>query len=241
MNNPIYFVSDNHFQKRNNSSENSRRLRFYSLLDEIESKKGSLVIGGDFLDFWFDYSGYVPLDYLDIFERLNLLKNSGCSIYYVLGNHDYWDFGFFGRVFAKEVIKDQYNVSVDGHKIRVIHGDGVFRSDYFYRLFRSIIRSRLCTSLFSLLSPSMGYYISSIISQADQHNSYYRENDNLKDRLKEYAKGQWVDCDTILVGHYHQTGIVEYEGKRLIFMGDWLSKYTVTVYEKGEWRQLQWD
>ena len=87
----------------------------------------------------------------------------------------------------------------------------------------------------------MGYYISSIISQADQHNNYYRENDNLKDRLKEYAKGQWVDCDTILVGHYHQTGIVEHEGKRLIFMGDWLSKYTVTVYEKGEWRQLQWD
>ena len=51
MDNPIYFVSDNHFQKRNDKFENERRIKFYSLLEHIKIRGGSLVIAGDFFDF----------------------------------------------------------------------------------------------------------------------------------------------------------------------------------------------
>ena len=241
MDNPIYFVSDNHFQKRTDDFEMDRRKKFFKLIDHIKKTGGSLVIAGDFFDFWFEYRGFVPFEYLDLFEKLKDLKESGHSIHYILGNHDFWDFGFFKKTFALDILVDQYNISVNNHKIRVIHGDGVLKGDYMYRLFRSLIRSRACIFLFKLLSPKMGYYIASLISQADQHGNYYRENDELKVKLKSYAKTKWGECDTLLVGHYHQTGIVKDRDKRLIFLGDWLSKFTVTVYNNGEWEQLQWD
>ena len=78
-------------------AEQFRREKLFSFFDKIESTKGTLIIGGDFFDFWFDYKGYVPFEYLDIFERLKNLKNNGIDIYYVLGNHDYWDFGYLSR------------------------------------------------------------------------------------------------------------------------------------------------
>ena len=241
MDNPIYFVSDNHFQKRNDKFEHERRAKFYSLLDHIKDKNGSLVIAGDFFDFWFEYKGYVPYEYIDIFEKLKDLKDSGSDIYYVLGNHDYWDFGFFNRVFTKCTYKDEYLILDENKKFSVIHGDGVLPEDSGYRLFRRIIRSKLCITLFKILSPSMGYYIASKISNADKPTTYYKDNESLKVKLTDYARTRWGDIDVLLMGHYHQSGIIEENNKKLIFLGDWLTKYLVTVYDNGQWNQIQWN
>ena len=241
MDNPIYFVSDNHFQKRNDSFENERRVKFYSLLEHIKTTRGSLVIAGDFFDFWFDYKGYVPWEYLDIFEKLKELKDSGCEIHYVLGNHDYWDFGFFNRVFASNTFKDEHLILDKNKKILIIHGDGILKEDSGYRLFRKIIRSKPCIFLYKILPPKIGYYIASKITHADKPASYYKDNKSLKVKLTKYAETRWDEFDVILMGHYHQTGIIENNEKKLIFLGDWLSKYLVTVYHNGKWNQLKWN
>jgi len=240
MKTPIFFVSDNHFQKRSDHSEQKRRKKFYSLLDHIKEVKGTLVIGGDFFDFWFNYNGYVPPEYLDIFENLKKLKNNGVDIYYVLGNHDYWDFGFLDRTFSKKSFKDKFQFTADDQEFLVIHGDGVLKEDSGYRLFRRIIRSRLCIFLFNLLPPSVGYYIAKKISHADKPKEYYKDNKIIKEKLLFYARERWKEADILLVGHYHQEGIIEQDNKKLIFLGDWLNKYLVTKYDKGVWEQIKW-
>ena len=53
---PIYFVSDNHFSMEKSDGEQNRREKLFSLFDKIESSKGTLIIGGDFFDFWFDFA-----------------------------------------------------------------------------------------------------------------------------------------------------------------------------------------
>ena len=113
-----------------------------------------ILTGLYFFDFWFDYKGYVPSEYVDLFERLKNLSRAGVQIHYVLGNHDFWDFGFFKNNFSTQT---------------------------------------------------------------------------------------WNDFDTILVGHYHQDGIFKKENKKLIFLGDWLNKFSVTKYDKGVWTQVKWD
>ena len=85
MKTPLFIVSDNHFQRLDTNFEKERKRRFYSLLNHIKSTGGTLIIGGDFFDFWFDYKGYVPSEFIEIFERLKDLKNSGVKIYYILG------------------------------------------------------------------------------------------------------------------------------------------------------------
>lgn len=241
MKTPIFFVSDNHFQKKSDYAEKKRRKKFYSLLEHIKESKGTLVIGGDFFDFWFNYNGYAPSEYLDIFEKLKKLKNNGVDIYYVLGNHDYWDFGFFNRTFSKESFKDQFQFTIDGQDFLVIHGDGVLKEDFGYRLFRSIIRSRICIFLFNLLPPYIGYYIAKKISHADKPKEYYKDNKIIKERLLFHARERWKEADILLVGHYHQEGIIEQDNKKLIFLGDWLNKYLVTKYDRGVWEQIKWN
>ena len=241
MKTPLFIVSDNHFQRIKTPDEESRKKRFYSLLNHIKSTGGTLIIGGDFFDFWFEYKGYAPSEFIEIFERLKDLKNNGVEIYYILGNHDYWDFGFFNKMFATKTFKNQCHIDIDNQKILIIHGDGIFKDDYNYRIFRKIIRSKLCIFLFNLLSPRIGYLIASKISNADKPSEYYKDNELIKKKLTNYAEKRWEDIDVLLIGHYHQSGIIEKNNKKLIFLGDWLNKFLVTTYHNNTWKQVIWD
>ena len=94
---PVYFISDNHFKLDIDLPEIERRNRLYHVFEKIISTGGTLIIGGDFFDFWFDYRYVLPAAYVDLLEQLHQLNQSGIAIHYVLGNHDYWDFGYFRR------------------------------------------------------------------------------------------------------------------------------------------------
>ena len=55
--------------------------------------------------------------------------------------------------------------------------------------------------------------------------------------ILEYATKQWNNHDIIMVGHYHQQKIIEKKEGVLIFLGDWLTKFSVTrLNEKGIWQ-----
>ena len=62
-------------------AEQIRREKLFSLFDKIESTKGTLIIGGDFFDFWFDYKYVVPKGFNDILYRLEQLFKSGIQIH----------------------------------------------------------------------------------------------------------------------------------------------------------------
>ena len=50
MSAPYYIVSDNHFFMRNDQEEEDRRRKLFSVFEKIRGeKKGTLIIGGDFL------------------------------------------------------------------------------------------------------------------------------------------------------------------------------------------------
>ena len=63
---PIYFISDNHFMMHTSSKEDNRRKILISLFKEIKEKQGTLIIGGDFFDFWFEYPNVIPKYYIEI-------------------------------------------------------------------------------------------------------------------------------------------------------------------------------
>ena len=64
-----------------------------------------------------------------------------------------------------------------------------------------------------------------------------------KDTL-DYAQAKWKEnIDIVCIGHYHQTGINSIKDKKLIYLGDWLSKFTVTIIDdnscwQGDWKQF---
>ena len=148
---PIYIISDNHFLLEDTKEEKKRRQKLFDLFQTIKETEGTLIIGGDFFDFWLEFIGGPPLYYDDILNELERLHNNNITIHYVLGNHDYWDFGYFQKKFGCLVHKQDFSFTVDNKNILITHGDGILKHDYLYRFMKKIIRSKLIMSLFRLI------------------------------------------------------------------------------------------
>jgi len=240
---PVYFISDNHFKLKSNSFEKERRNHLYQVFSIIKKTGGTLVIGGDFFDFWFDYKYIVPDNYMDLMDQLENLNKNGIDIYFVLGNHDYWDFGYFQEKFNANVYKNNLEKKYGAYHIQVCHGDGLLKNDTGYRFMKKIIRSKICISLFRILPIRWGYWLASKVSHASEtYHHHDNKSDSIKKEMLEYARQQWNrGYTTVLLGHYHQTGIVEENGNYLIFMGDWLRHFTVTRLDENGWWQGSWN
>ena len=248
---PIYFVSDNHFFMDSISNEDNRRKLLFSLFKKIKKENGTLVIGGDFFDFWFDYGKNETSGYDNIFNQLYDLSSNGVEIHYVLGNHDYWDFGYFKKKFNAKTYTGNLEFSINGQKVIVTHGDGLLSRDSGYRFMRKIIRSRICIFLFKLLGGKVGCKLAKKISNTSKkynHSEHHNKKNNVKEEtirseINDYIINHWINsCDTVLVGHYHQTGIDNLShNKKIIYMGDWLNYYTVTYLNESGWKQFSWE
>ena len=69
---PAYFISDLHFQMNFSESENSRRKRLFNLFQRIKEENATLIIGGDFFDFWFEYKNVIPKGYDSLIYELKI-------------------------------------------------------------------------------------------------------------------------------------------------------------------------
>ena len=243
MNGPYYIISDNHFSMTNNSEEEKRRNKLFSVFDKIKEKgKGTLIIGGDFFDYWFEYKHEIPKGYENILESLRDLHNHNIDIHYIVGNHDYWDFGYLNRITGANIYKRDFEFKYNNKNILITHGDGILKSDYSYRFMKKIIRSKLFIYIFKLFPAKFTCQLAKKISKS---SSDYNHHDKYVDIIKrdtlEYAQKKWANnIDTVCIGHYHQTGINNHGNNNLIYLGDWLSKYTVTVFDKNNYWQGDW-
>ena len=113
---PLYFISDNHFKMEIDQPEKNRRGKLYHVFEKIKTTGGTLVIGGDFFDFWFDYQFVLPNGYVDLLEALAKLNQSGIKIHFVLGNHDYWDFGYYKTKFGATVYTGDMDFTIKGKR-----------------------------------------------------------------------------------------------------------------------------
>ena len=81
-----------------------------------------------------------------------------------------------------------------------------------------------------------------ISKTSEDYHHHDRKAGEIRDELIEYAHSQWqLGITTVLLGHYHQTGIINEEGNHVIFMGDWLRHFTVTRLDQNGWWQGNWE
>ena len=242
---PLYFISDNHFLLEKNSLEDSRRNRLFNLFSHIKKTGGTLIIGGDFFDFWLEsiYGG--PKYYNDILDELAKLHSNNITIHYVMGNHDYWDFGFFKKKFGAHIHKKDLLLKSEKYNMLVTHGDGILKHDSKYRFMRKIIRSNLFILLVRLIPISIMTIIAQKISNTKKKFDQDQYLDvQYKNELSKFAFKNMKDknINVVLMGHYHQTGIYEKNNQKFIHLGDWSNQYTVTILDKQwVWKQKIWD
>ena len=80
---PIYIISDNHFLLDRDKLEEERRAKLFKLFQKIKNTGGTLILGGDFFDFWIEFKFGYPTCYEDILNELEILHNNNIEIHYV--------------------------------------------------------------------------------------------------------------------------------------------------------------
>ena len=167
MNGPYYIISDNHFSMILDSAENQRREKLFKVFNKIKKiGTGSLIIGGDFFDYWFEYKYVIPPGYESIIDSLKELRESGVSIHYILGNHDYWDFGYLNKVVNINFHKGDFLFNNNNQKILITHGDGLLKNDYAYRFMKKIIRSSIFINLVKLIPHEISFKFANKLSKS---------------------------------------------------------------------------
>ena len=207
MKKPIYIISDNHFLLEKSNIEEQRRQKLFKLFEKIKKSGGTLILGGDFFDFWVESYYSIPNFYNDILDEISSLRKNKIEIHLVAGNHDYWDFGFLSKKYDLFFHKKDFEFLIDEKKILITHGDGILLDDKGYRLMKTIIRSSLFIFILRLIPSSVMSFLAKFISNSkSKFGKTEILDDKYKKELKIYAKNKIEKhgYHAVLMGHYHQ-------------------------------------
>ncbi len=234
--NKIYFISDAHLGREATSLEKGKEQKLLSFLSQIEPECETLYILGDLFDFWFEYKNLIPKQFNSILFALKKLKASGSQIVYLAGNHDFWLGDFLPKQLGIEVHPDFLEVSHQGKKLFLTHGDGLAKKDVGYRILKKILRNEICIWLYGLLPADWAYFIAKEVSQSSRN---YTSQKDLK-YLEEYKifAGEKIKSgsDFVIMGHVHQPIKEKIGNGFYVNLGDWMKNFSYGVLEKGELR-----
>jgi len=227
------FLSDVHLIK----SDSERGKKILSFLELVKDQLEVLAIVGDLFDFWFGYKTVIFNDFFPILSKIDEIRERGCRIIYVAGNHDF----HFGPIFENyihiETYKQTCTINLDGKKILLHHGDGIDQKDIRYNWFKKLIRSRFAIKLSEFVHPNIGWKIARALSKTS--HSYFHKKSKRDRYLKacdEYSMKKYREgYDILIFGHLHdpfiKKNIVDDKERIFINLGDWINHDTFLKYE----------
>ena len=238
-----YFISDVHLHFKVDETERLRRAVLFELLDRIRQERATLFILGDWFDFYFEYQQVISTGYFDVFCKLNELRESGISIHFVAGNHDYWVGDFLKKTLGIKIYLNPVQIEFGGKQWYLIHGDGLAKKDIKYRILRRFLRHPLLVTLFRWLHPDVGHWLAKFVSyQSRALNA--DETAAMEARVQENhvlaCKKFETDINFFITGHVHWPRIETLEGKTFLTIGDWLNHFSYGYYDGANLLLKQW-
>ena len=221
-----FFISDAHLGSRQPLAEK----RLVDFLLSIRGRADGLYILGDLFEFWFEYYRVVPGAGLGILAQLAELRRRGTRVVFLRGNHDVWYQGVLKREFGFEGFYDELSEVVDGKRVFLLHGD-VLDRQLVPRWFRSLMRSRVNATLFSILHPDIGIGLARWIARKSREKGAKPE---LVERMRDFARSKIKEgFDIVIMGHSHIPEILELNNGVYLNIGDWLKNFTYGLIENS--------
>jgi UDP-2,3-diacylglucosamine hydrolase len=226
----ICVISDLHYKYIDPCPEDRENSALVlSFLEDAKGKYDLMILNGDIFDLWFDWRYGIIKQYFPLLVKLYELKQSGCRLVLISGNHDFWFGDFLPEYLGFELHSEFYEFQADGKKIYVCHGDTHTVNDLRYQIFRRLIRLRFIKRIFSILHPDLALGLGSLLSRSsrarkDPPDMRVRKNAG----LLAYAgsiirKGR---ADYVLMGHSHNPLAKEIDGGLYANSGDWISHHS---------------
>ncbi|MBL7149453.1 MAG: UDP-2,3-diacylglucosamine diphosphatase [Candidatus Cloacimonetes bacterium] len=231
----VIIASDFHLKFAENQEDKERRERVVSFLDSLIGKTDLLILNGDIFDLWFVWKNVIMKGYFPILKKLADLRESGCRIVFIAGNHDFWFRDFLTGFLDIEIYRHDFFEEIDGKKIYVSHGDLFTLNDLRYKIFRAIIRNKIIMNFYGILHPDLALGIGKSLSRTSRKQQ--ASSDRLKKKetgLITFAKRKLDECDIVILGHSHLPKVEILENGIYANAGDWMGNSTYLEMNDGE-------
>ncbi|MDR1459957.1 MAG: UDP-2,3-diacylglucosamine diphosphatase [Bacteroidales bacterium] len=223
----VYFMADCHFGLPNRQESAIREKRVLSFLNEIENDVSHLFLLGDIFDFWFEYKDVVPKYYIRFLGKLAFMADRGVKIYYVLGNHDMWNFGYLEEEIGLQILRGHHDFKINEYKVRIGHGDGLDPKDKGYLLIKWIYSRKFNQRLLGCLHPRLGFAIARAVSLKSRnahlekdHYFWGEDSEPIIHYCRKVLEEEYFDC--FIFGHRHYPlDFALTEKSRYLNVGDW--------------------
>lgn len=230
------FLSDAHI--RDHRDPNLPPL--LDFLDTLPGRIDRLYIVGDFFDTWFAFSRTIYTVYAPLLGALYRVRRAGARITYLAGNHDYELGSFFTDVLEADVHQDGLEISEDGHRAYVAHGDMADPKDWSYRFLRGFLRSALARGLGRNLPPWMIWRIAQFMTHGFSGDES-AQRERFRPMYDAFSAGKFAEgYDVVILGHLHIPTFEERGGKTYVNLGDWVTARTWLEWTDGRLALKTW-
>lgn len=234
------FLSDAHLGAQPAALEAERERRLIRFLETLPGRTRALYVVGDLFDFWFEYATAIPRRYFALLRALADVRDRGVEITLLAGNHDFW----LGRFLADELgihtVDGGLDLTLDGRRIWLHHGDGLVGGDLGYKVLRRVLRHRWSVALYRWIHPDLGIPLARWASSGSRASRDQRVPDG--DRLfREIAAPKFAaGYDAVMIGHFHFV-YERRDGDHAFFvLGDWMREFTYVELDHGAFRLRTW-
>ena len=212
---------------------------FCRYLSQRAPQADALYILGDFFEYWVGDDAMDRFQ-IEIVRRLKQFTDSGKRLFFMPGNRDF----AVGKTFLKKTgakwLNDPTVVTINQHKILLLHGDSLCTSDKQYQRYRTVIRNPLVLAILRWLPLSYRKSLGNNLrqrSKAAKAGKSMGIMDVTQTAVKSIMHKHRVT--TMIHGHTHRPDIHEVKlqqggvGKRYV-LGDWTDKgWEIELNENG--------
>jgi len=221
-------LSDVHLDVGDGGRE--RRTDFVAFLRNLDPAVARLIILGDLFDFWFEYEHVIFSGYFEVLRALAELRDRGVELHLVCGNHDFWAGRFLSQDLRFSVYRDPVLMDFGARRVLFVHGDGLNKRDWGYRVYKRIARARPVIWVFRRLHPDRAMGIARWVSRNSRRMSEVKDPAKGSEARALRAFAQETlrrgEADVIICGHAHAPAYEEFpapSGTGLyINCGDWM-------------------
>ena len=219
----VYIASDFHLKFSENEEDSARRKRVLSFLESLVGKADLLILNGDIFDIWFVWKTVIIKGYFPILKKLADLRENGCRIVFIAGNHDFWFKDFLEEELGFEIFQDKFSEIIDDKNVFVSHGDLFTSNDFRYKLFRKLVRNKIIMKIFEIIHPDIALNLGKFLSRSSRDTKIPKAIQRRKESgLDKFAKQKLKNYDIVILGHSHLPKYVEYENGIYLNSGDWI-------------------
>ncbi len=232
----ICAISDLHYKFAvSNPEDEELNAKALAFLRTLPGHYDWLILNGDIFDLWYDWKYTIIKAYFPVLKILADIREKGCRIVYISGNHDFWFGDFFPDQLQAEIYQDAFVLETDRKKIYFTHGDLHTTNDAKYKLLRRVIRFPFTRKLYAIIHPDLALALGKALSRSSRlRRITHQLQEKKKQGLEQYAAALLNDYDYVIMGHTHEPCALPMGKGTYANCGDWLTHHSYITIINGK-------